>query len=222
MKEERYVVPTAEWLLIDKNGNGFSSRTGKPYKPEILHDGYIRYCATVNGKSCRMRAHRAVALVFLDNPDNLPTVNHKNGIKSDNRLSNLEWSDLSYQQRHSVVKGLKINTKRGKDSNLSKHSEETIHRICKLLQDGYRNCDIKKLIPEVNIKTISNIRLGKSWTHISCHYNYPTSRKKTYSKETIEWIIDRFHEGMSPEDIAKETCNKYISIEDIKSIIKNN
>lgn len=215
MIKERFVVPNAEWLLITEDGEGFSSRTGEPYKPEITHDGYLRYRATVNGKGCRFSAHRAVALVFLENPSNLPTVNHKNGIKTDNRVSNLEWRDFSYQQRHAVVSGLKPNTKKGKDCCFTKYEEGTIHEICELLQKGLRNCEIRDILPDVHPKTISNIRTGKSWVEISQNYTYPTSRKKAFSKETVQWVIDRFKEGLSPQEVSVKTCSKVMNLRDI-------
>lgn len=221
MKKERFIVPTAEWLLIDEDGNGFSSRTGLPYTGEYTHDGYLRYRTTIKGEAKRIPAHRAVALTLLDNPLNLPTVNHINGVKDDNVVSNLEWSDWGYQQTHSVVTGYKMNAPRGEDCALSVYSEETIHEICRLLQEGYRNCEILKLMPEVKTKTISNIRMGKAWVHISKNYNYPTTRKKTFSKSTQDWVEGRILEGLSDVEISEFTKNKYITTEDIKEIRRN-
>lgn len=59
-------------------------------------DGYIEVCLWKNAKSKYFRLHRLVALAFLPNPNNLPIVNHKNEIKDDNRVENLEFCSVQY------------------------------------------------------------------------------------------------------------------------------
>lgn len=60
-------------------------------KTEMSKKGYLRVGLTKDGKQKKYLVHRLVAIAFLDNPNNLPDVNHKNECKTDNRLINLEW-----------------------------------------------------------------------------------------------------------------------------------
>lgn len=67
-------------------------------------DGYMRVKLCKNGQPKRFSVHRLVAQAFLDNPLNLPQVNHKNHIRTDNRVDNLEWCDNKYNTRYSLAK----------------------------------------------------------------------------------------------------------------------
>lgn len=58
-----------------------------------------------NGVIKNVTQHRILAQNFIPNPENKPQVNHKNGIKSDNRLENLEWATASENTKHSFLNG---------------------------------------------------------------------------------------------------------------------
>lgn len=67
-------------------------------------DGYLRTSLYKNGKPKSVRVHRLVADAFIKNPNNFSQVNHKNEIKDDNVVENLEWCDINYNNRYSKSK----------------------------------------------------------------------------------------------------------------------
>lgn len=99
------------------------ARSGKKVKEKILKkaqdkDGYILFTLCKNGTQKTVKAHRLVANAFIPNINNKPCVNHLNGIKNDNTVTNLEWVTVSENTQHSYNNKLQ-----GKGS---KHGRSTL------------------------------------------------------------------------------------------------
>lgn len=87
--------------LIDTNGNIYNKRTMKKLKDRDNGRGY-RAVRLYNseGKMINKYVHRLVAETFIDNPNNLPEVNHIDEDKSNNCVDNLEWCDRKYNNTY--------------------------------------------------------------------------------------------------------------------------
>lgn len=98
MEEWRDIKGYEGLYQVSTMGRVKSIRYGKEriLKPNEDGWGYFRVRLFKNGQRKAYKVHRLVAEAFLDNPDNLPQVNHKNEDKSDNRVENLEFCDCRY------------------------------------------------------------------------------------------------------------------------------
>ena len=81
-------------------------------KPVIKRGGYVGLHFYKNKKHYNVRVHQLVANAFIPNPENKPQINHINGIKTNNHISNLEWCTASENLKHAYKTGLKENTRK--------------------------------------------------------------------------------------------------------------
>ena len=128
--------------LIDSLGNVVSlpkiqgRRLHNKYKilaVKVNRLGYCEVALTRDGYTRTMLLHRLIAEHFVPNPDGLPCVNHKNGVKSDNRIENLEWCTVSQNTKHAF------------DNNLGNFKSTAMGRLDKWnAEHGYVKVVIEK------------------------------------------------------------------------------
>lgn len=96
-----------EIYSVNEYGEVKNNKTDKLIVGDINNCGYYRVCLYNNKKHKRFFRHQLVAKYFLDNPNNLTEINHKDGNKSNNHYSNLEWCTRCENEQHCWNNGLK-------------------------------------------------------------------------------------------------------------------
>ena len=114
-------------------------KTIKTLKDRTLHinTGYKVVVFDVNGKRYLRLVHRIVATEFIDNPLNKPCINHNNGVKTDNRVENLEWCTHKENIAHAIKIGL-IPKKEKKKKITSRKYKETDKEVKDMIQEKYQ------------------------------------------------------------------------------------
>lgn len=98
-----------EWKSIEclngryevSNTGRIRNKKGQELKPHIGKTGYYEVSLTdESGYRKPYKMHRLVAMAFIDNPDNLPCINHKDETRTNNRVENLEWCTVKYNNNY--------------------------------------------------------------------------------------------------------------------------
>lgn len=95
---------------VSNKGRVMNCRNGKILKPMKNSSGYIYVRLSRDGFMKNYLVHRLVAMAFIPNPDNLPFINHKDEVKTNSCVENLEWCTAKYNLEYSgiIEKGLKV------------------------------------------------------------------------------------------------------------------
>lgn len=95
---EYKLIEDFEDYMVSSDGKVFSLKHGKmkEMKPWVSKGGYLYVLLRFNGRHVTKSIHRLVSEAFIANPDNKPQVNHKDEVKTNNCVNNLEWCTSEY------------------------------------------------------------------------------------------------------------------------------
>lgn len=120
-----YLEGTEEKYAVSDKGRIASFWKVKPIilRPHPCKNGYLKVIIYYPAGERCMMPHRLVALHHVENPDQKPEVNHKDGVKTNNQATNLEWATRGENVRHQVANGLFNGWKKG-DVIINRHRGE--------------------------------------------------------------------------------------------------
>jgi hypothetical protein len=133
----------------------------------LTKDGYEKVRLLKDGKDKTVRIHRLVAEAFIPNPEGKDTVNHIDGNKKNNHVSNLEWADRSEQLYHAYKLGLK-QSKVGSNNPVAKLSDEDVREIRKTYVRQSREYGTVALAKKYGVtnRVIGLVVSGKSYKNV--------------------------------------------------------
>jgi len=140
--------------------------------------GYLFVNLSMNNRTKQLYIHRLVAEAFIENPEMKPTVNHKDGDRTNNSVGNLEWSTYTENNVHSI-KVLNRNTKNSSDS----------YAVCQFDKEGNfikEYPSMREAERQTGLKAISQVCRGKKYHHTAGGYIWKYKKDIAKSVETIE------------------------------------
>lgn len=165
---------------ITSDDHVINVNTGRTLSPIIGKNGYVRYSVMQKkGGTTYIQFHRVKMMAFnpTDNMENLQ-INHIDGNKQNNDLSNLEWVTAKQNIQHAWKNNLATSQNiSGEKSNFSHYTEEQALEVIALLKTSlYTDKEIAK-ITNTNAKTfVSRIRRKETWKELTKNIDYPLGK----------------------------------------------
>lgn len=199
-KEMRYLVSTYSRVYDTKTCKLVEPEEHPFFKSSV--EPYRRVKLKVEGKATEYLLHRLVAHAFLTPDPKRPLVNHIDGNPAHNWLWNLEWTNTSENYIHAIRTGLK-KEQIGEERSNAKWTDEEIHMICKMMEEGHKATYIYQVLLDVlkdpkvqyeRVRTLYKHIIHKThWTHISSQYdidftpfNYAKEQASVNKKKRIK------------------------------------
>ena len=159
-----------DYYEVSNLGQIRNAKTKKIRKQNLFKKG--KYCFVSGSLGSRnnkitFRVHRAVAETFIQNINNLPEINHKDGNKLNNCVDNLEWCTGAENMKHAMEYGL-LRPKRGDDASWSKLTDEDVKYIREHYIPYSKEFGTRALGRKFNVdkETIRSVLKNETWVHV--------------------------------------------------------
>lgn len=184
------------------DGRIINLRTNREIKQMVGQTGYMHVSLSQDGVKKRFAVHRLVMIAFEGFNKLNPIVNHRDGDKTNNNYSNLEWCTYSHNALHAVRTGLKSKFK----NEYRQYDDSVIHSVCKMIVENNRTCDIRDILG-VPSHLVCNVRKGFQYKDISSLYDFskilPVQKRIGYNK--IKRVCELLELGYRGSMVTKET-----------------
>ena len=162
IEEWKPITGWEDLYAVSSLGRVKNIKRGKIRKLFPNHGGYWRVVLRRNGKQKNASVHRLVAQEFIGFSDK-PEVNHKDGDKNNNAVSNLEWTTRKENADHAIAIGLWSPV--GERNQNAKLTASDAHWVKYLLGQGAVGARLAKIFG-VSPAAISKINVGRSWCYV--------------------------------------------------------
>lgn len=161
-------IKYGDFYTVFENGV-IINKKGKELSFSDNGNGYLIISLYINGNRTTKALHRILAECFLENPYLFSDVDHIDGDRRNNKLSNLRWIDHGGNIKHSY--DLSNRSAIGVNNARCVTTEEDVHKICELLQKGHTCVELRDVFG-YTYHIVRAIKIRKNWTHISCNYSW--------------------------------------------------
>ena len=194
--EEWKLVKDYDNYEVSTLGNLRNSKTGRVLK-QMCKGGYLFAGLSKNSNGKTTSVHRLVALAFIDNPENKPQVNHKDKNRSNNNVSNLEWSTASENNIHRSTNEIQTTNQQVKVWRIDVNTDEKIELY-----------DSIYLAAQWIVSNNSELSIDTVKSGISCAFRGVYKSSFGYKWKMYEYT-DLDDELWKPVTINGQTYDKY-------------
>ena len=146
--------------LIYNDGKVQNKKTKRYLKPGTSGNGYLIVDLCKDGKKKTHLIHRLIGIHYIPNPENKKCIDHKNRIRTDNRVENLRWATDSENQQNTIVRE---NNKLG-IKNISYNKRDNLYIYYKTINKVLHTKDFKTLKEAEEYKKLYDISRLRSST----------------------------------------------------------